>query len=256
MSADANLSEVRQAKASWKATVSLISGVLPLVVGHFALELAYRQYQRPTDLTEPNGMPLWLISGFLLILPFAVIAVVFGHLSRSEIKRSAWVLTGSGRALAGLILGYLVGGSIVIVIAAIGIPNLLRNPLPENQAFAVSSLRTVATAEVTYSSTYNGCYSRTLSELGPPGPGFQLSEANAGLVDKTLASGASSGYLITYKVTRANRKGCVTGFAVWADPVRPGTTGQDHYYTDESGVVRFEANTVSRNDSPPIGSQQ
>jgi Domain of unknown function (DUF4190) len=64
---------------------------------------------------------------FFFILPAAVLAIIFWHLSRSEIKRSGGRLTGAGRALAGLILGY-AGVSILplLIIAAIVIPNLLR----------------------------------------------------------------------------------------------------------------------------------
>ncbi|MGB6959444.1 MAG: prepilin-type N-terminal cleavage/methylation domain-containing protein, partial [Candidatus Acidiferrum sp.] len=44
--------------------------------------------------------------------------------------------------------------AIILIIAAIAIPNLLRSRLAANEASAVSSLRTINTAEVTYNSTY------------------------------------------------------------------------------------------------------
>ena len=58
--------------------------------------------------------------------------------------------------------------AIILIIAAIAIPNLLRSRIVANQASAVGSLRTLNTAEVTYATTYNTGYSATLGDLGPP----------------------------------------------------------------------------------------
>ncbi len=44
--------------------------------------------------------------------------------------------------------------AIILIIAAIAIPNLLRSRIAANEASAVGSLRTINTAEVTYASTY------------------------------------------------------------------------------------------------------
>src|SRR2546427_11997753 len=57
--------------------------------------------------------------------------------------------------------------AIILIIAAIAIPNLLRSRLAANQASAVGSLRTLNTANITYASTYNTGYSSALSYLGP-----------------------------------------------------------------------------------------
>ena len=61
--------------------------------------------------------------------------------------------------------------AIILIIAAIAIPNLLRSRIAANQASAVGSLRTLNTAEVTYASTYNSGYAAALSYLGPPATG-------------------------------------------------------------------------------------
>src|SRR5438094_8975810 len=58
--------------------------------------------------------------------------------------------------------------AIILIIAAIAIPNLLRARIAANEASAVSSLRTINTAEVTYSTTYPTVgYAATLAALGP-----------------------------------------------------------------------------------------
>ena len=95
--------------------------------------------------------------------------------------------------------------AIILIIAAIAIPNLLRARIAANEASAVSSLRTINTSEVTYSTTYPTVgYAATLLALGPPdatcstGP----AQANACMVDWNLAKAATtakSGYLLDAK---------------------------------------------------------
>ncbi len=52
--------------------------------------------------------------------------------------------------------------AIILIIAAIAIPNLLRSRMAANEASAVGSIRTVNTAEVTFNSTYNDGFANTL----------------------------------------------------------------------------------------------
>jgi type IV pilus assembly protein PilA len=196
---------------------------------------------------------------FFLFLPAAVLAIVFGHLSRSEIKGSKGRLTGAGRALAGLILGY-VGVSIIplLIIAAIVIPNLLRARIAANQASAVGALRTYNVAEVTYASTYNSSYSATLGDLGPPASDSSAMPDAAGLVDAVLSGGSTTamvavkaGYKFTY-VPGPLTGGRIDTYQIWADPVTPGATGTDHYYIDQSGVIRYQTKNRADQNSPPL----
>src|ERR1043165_9589779 len=81
--------------------------------------------------------------------------------------------------------------AIILIIAAIAIPNLLRSRIAANEASAVGSLRTLNTAEVTYNSTYpNVGFACTLAAMGAGG-----SATGAGLIDAVLASGTKSGYV-------------------------------------------------------------
>src|SRR5947208_16471365 len=77
---------------------------------------------------------------FFVLLPAAIIAIIFGHLSLSEIRKSAGHLKGEGFAIAGLVLGYLgvLAIPFVLIIAAIAIPNLLRARIAANEASAVA----------------------------------------------------------------------------------------------------------------------
>ena len=82
--------------------------------------------------------------------------------------------------------------AIILIIAAIAIPDLLKSRQAANQASAVGSLRTINTSEVTYSSTYTVGFSPTLSALdGSATPSTYLS---AGLIDSVLGSGIKSTY--------------------------------------------------------------
>ena len=92
--------------------------------------------------------------------------------------------------------------AIILIIAAIAIPNLLRARIAANEASAVASLRTINTAEVTYLTAYPTTgYSITLAALGPATAGACAAPtaANACLLDFTLSSAsttalAKSGY--------------------------------------------------------------
>src|SRR5579862_4900067 len=84
--------------------------------------------------------------------------------------------------------------AIILIIAAIAIPNLLRSKMAANEASAVGSLRTLNTACITYSTVYGG-YPAALSNLGPATPATSTS---ADLIDSVLASGTKSGYSFTY----------------------------------------------------------
>src|SRR5215472_13416984 len=62
--------------------------------------------------------------------------------------------------------------AIILIIAAIAIPNLLRSKMAANEAAAVGALRTIVTAQVTYNTSYSSGYATTLVELsGPAGTG-------------------------------------------------------------------------------------
>src|SRR6266581_586312 len=80
--------------------------------------------------------------------------------------------------------------AIILLIAAIAIPNLVRSKMAANESSAVSSLRTLTTAQATYSSMYGVGFATTYAELGPG----NNTCATANLIDPTLAGGSKSGY--------------------------------------------------------------
>jgi len=138
--------------------------------------------------------------------------------------------------------------AIILIIAAIAIPNLLRSRMAANEASAVGSLRTINTACVTYSTTYGIGFPSALSNLTTSSSG--VSSTAAALIDSVLAAGAKSGYTFTYAAGSATN-GVIPTYTVNANPQVAGQTGQRSFFTDQSGVIRFNltaAATVS--DSP------
>jgi len=133
--------------------------------------------------------------------------------------------------------------AIILIIAAIAIPNFMRSRMASNEASAVSSCRTINGAEVTYNSVYRG-YSNNLAELGPPGAGLPTPSA-AGLIDSVLASGIKSGYSFLYTPGPSVPASGVVNYQLNANPTTPGTTGIRFFYSDGSGVIRQSTTGVA-----------
>ena len=190
-----------------------------------------------------------LICGLLFfLLPSAIVAVIMGHLSLSDIRRSAGRLGGRGMAIAGLVLGY-AGLSFIpiLIIAAIAIPNLLRSRIAANEASAVGSLRTLNLACVTYGARYNS-FPTSLANLGH---GAQQNANTADLIPDVLASGQKSGYRFTYEPGPSQDRE-ILSYEIHADPVNSGATGMRHFFVDQTGVIRVRSDGEATADSPPL----
>jgi prepilin-type N-terminal cleavage/methylation domain-containing protein len=130
--------------------------------------------------------------------------------------------------------------AIILVIAAIAIPSLMRSRIAANQASAIESLRVLGTSEVTYAAIYGNGYSATLSALGPVPAGGVATASAAGLVDDLLASGTKSGYQFIYTPTLPEPSGNrYNGYTFLANPLSVGTSGVNFYYEDETHIIRM-----------------
>ena len=133
--------------------------------------------------------------------------------------------------------------AIILIIAAIAIPNLIRSRMAANEASAVSAIRTISTGETTYAQTYPEIgYTCTLSEMGPPPAGSPLSSTNAGIIDDVLAGGQKAGYSFALQGCTGTPKYTYTSTAV---PVQVGGTGQRSFCSDASGVLRYAPDGVA-----------
>lgn len=142
--------------------------------------------------------------------------------------------------------------AIILIIAAIAIPDLLKSRQAANQASAVGSLRTINTSEVTYASTYTTGFSVTLAQLDGTAPN---SATDAGLIDSVLASGLKSSYTFAYSATPTTA-GSITRYDAYQCTASPtaGTGNGNFYYTDHSGVIRQNTSaTATSTDSPLAG---
>lgn len=136
--------------------------------------------------------------------------------------------------------------AIILIIAAIAIPNLMRSKMAANEASAISSLRTVNTSEVTYATVYPSVgYSNDMASLGgtPAVCSVGATSATACIIDEVLANAttlatAKSGYFYTYGGLIAVG-GVNTAYTVNASPTIVGTAGQRYFFTDQSGVLRY-----------------
>jgi type IV pilus assembly protein PilA len=125
--------------------------------------------------------------------------------------------------------------AIILIIAAIAIPNLLRAKMAANEASAVSSLRTYNTSIVAYSTTYGTDPSTGFAQLGPAAV---PSVASADLVDALLgiAVPVKSGYTFTYGPDPAPVGGVFSAYTIVAVPSSV-STGQRKFFTSQSGVI-------------------
>jgi type IV pilus assembly protein PilA len=199
----------------------------------------------PTEPEKTSGKALGsLITGIfgLLLFPAAIVAIILGHISRSEIRQSNGRLQGDGMALGGLILGYMGIAFIplILIVAAIVIPNVLRARIAANESSAFRAVRRITTAEVTYYLANPGVgYTCTLSDL--VGNERISSVAKARLIDDILASGTKYGYQFVLQNCVRPEKG-EGSYQVVAYPVTRDQTGVKAFCSDETGAVRFDTN--------------
>ena len=195
---------------------------------------AYPAVPAPVVAEETSGKAIAsLILGIMNVFPLCIVAIVLGHISLSEIKKSAGRLKGEGLAIAGLILGYLglVAIPFILIVAAIAIPNLLRAKISANEASGVSNVRNIVSAEISYATLHpQAGFTCDLSELG-----------SADLIDSPLASGRKSGYVFVLQNCTSERPGDpASHFQIVASPVTYNQTGVRQFCADESSVIRTD----------------
>ena len=141
--------------------------------------------------------------------------------------------------------------TIIMIIAAIAIPNLVLSKSQANETAAVQSLKTLNEAVLLYQNTYGG-FPHQLSDMGPVSGGAAPSSSAADLIDSVLSSGVKSGYKFSYTASASDPSGNVLNYSVAASPVTPGTSGQRSFYTDQSGTIRASLNGAADSSSSPI----
>jgi type II secretory pathway pseudopilin PulG len=163
---------------------------------------------------------------FGLLLVGSIVGTILGMVALKKESSEPSVYGGKGLAIGGITLN-IVGMLMIIplaLIASIAIPNLLASRRAANEASAISCLRTIGTAETTYSSTVGGGSYGTLAQL-----------AAAQLVSSELSSGERHGYRFSVQTT-------ARGFEATATPLTYGSTGLRSFYASEEGEIHVGLN--------------
>lgn len=168
------------------------------------------EYEQPADLSETGSRPMTMrkTKGFSLIELLIVVAII-------------------------------------LIIASIAIPSLLRSRMSANEAAAVGVLRNVHNAQAVYIVEYTSSvgYANSLLKLGPGNP---CTKTAACLTDQLVGCAAEpcfkSGYLFYMTSTSASEP--FNDYTASGTPVAWQKTGSNNFCTTEDGVIKRQLNPV------------
>ena len=140
--------------------------------------------------------------------------------------------------------------AIILIIAAIAIPNLLRAKISANESSAVGSVRNIITAEVSFQASYPQVgFADLLVSLGPGAaaacPAAGPTTTAACLLDANLAAGTKSGYAFQAIGPAPTAPATtITSFTAGAAPLAFNKTGVRRFCAGDDGVLRQDPNTA------------
>jgi prepilin-type N-terminal cleavage/methylation domain-containing protein len=148
---------------------------------------------------------------------------------------------GKGNASGFSLVELLIVVAIILIIAAIAIPNLIRAKAAANESVATASIHAINLAEVAYSSANPTIgFAAALADLGPAGSGY---------LESNLAGGSKSGYNYAYLATGAAP---YQGYSLNADPIVRSITGQRSFFSNQDNVTHYDPNAPATNVSPVL----
>jgi hypothetical protein len=201
------------------------------------------------------------------VLPSAIAAIVYGRRARTEIRASRERLRGAAMATAGVVLGWLgvtlfTGVTVTVLYAHFARPIEARN-----QASALGTLRSMNSALTAYGVEYGNGFPSDIAALSSGDP-TNGNCNHAAMVDSRLASGSKDGYIFHYvpvfpdhrstpqispKAAAANCiSGGASGYTITADPAEPGKSGSTHFFTDQTGIIRYSDDAAATTASDAL----
>ena len=140
--------------------------------------------------------------------------------------------------------------AIILIIAAIAIPNLMRARMSANESSAAGSLRTINTAEIGYFTTYPTVGFTSLASLGGAQP-CTPAAATGCFIDNFLATkggeNGKDGYSFTLQTAASP-----TGFGTLAAPLTLNRTGTRAFCSDQTGVIYYNPAATCTNANSPL----
>jgi type IV pilus assembly protein PilA len=155
-------------------------------------------------------------------------------------KRNSWMeINSTMRTQKGFsLIELLIVVAIILIIAAIAIPSLLRSRMAANESSAVGSLRTINTAMITYNTNYATVgFAANLAALGPNANPCTATSTNACLIDSVLAAGTKSGY--TFFAESAGGPPA-SSYYVTAVPLVANESGSRSFCSYSDAVIRVQ----------------
>jgi Domain of unknown function (DUF4190) len=194
--------------------------------------------------TDGKAIASLVFGGLFFLFPSAVLAIILGHLSLSEIGKSGGRIKGKGLAMGGLVLGYLgvtaipllFGIFLITLISSIsGNRTSSRGSTGSHQPSAVSSIRALNASEIGFQRAHPELgYTCKLDDLVGSGGEY-------GYRDPELAGGSKDGYVFVLQNCSARSPGGPnTNYQIIGTPVEKRSGGRT-FCSDQSAVVRSQS---------------
>lgn len=201
------------------------------------------------------------------VLPSAIAAIVYGRRARTEIRASSDELRGARMARTGVVLGWLGIAMFTAVTVTALYARLARPTEARNQASALGTLRGMNSALIAYGAEYGNGFPSDIRVLASGDP--QNRNCNhAAMIDPRLSGGRMNGYIFRYAPVfpdhrstpqispQAAAANCISGgasgYTVTADPAVPGKSGSTHFFTDQTGIIRYSSDSPATRSSDSL----
>jgi len=169
-------------------------------------------------------------------------------MSKSKIQARERIRQHGGFSLIELLIVV----AIILIIAGIAIPNLLRARIAANESSAAESVRQIATAEIAYNAAYpTDGYSTNLATLGGPAAACAPSSTTACFLDSSLSSGSKSGYTF-FAAGFSTGGGPNSSFVASSAPQSFNQTGVRDFCITTDGVIHINPGAAGTVPAPDV----